>query len=73
MAAAGGKYEKCPRYWRGCFDCRWYLGPENALFCAAYNMRHYGSPVVEIEVKEEERTSWWSRRYGRRSDNKKSM
>lgn len=69
MAAAGGKYEKCPRYWRGCFGCRWYLGADYALFCAAYNLRHHGAAVVEIEVKEEARTSWWSKRNGRRSNN----
>ena len=64
------KYTKCPRYWRGCFDCRWYLGPERAFFCAAYNMRHFdGAAVVEVEVPEEEKYSLWSKKYGRRANN----
>ena len=61
----GIKYEKCPRYWRGCFSCRWYLGPEKLFFCQAYNRKTFGAEIVEVEVKEElekERGAWWSRR-----------
>lgn len=67
MAVNGGnKYDKCHRYWRGCFNCRYYLGTDHALFCAAYNIKKYGSPVVEIDVEQQEQRAWWSNKNGRR-------
>lgn len=67
------KYDKCPRYWRGCFSCRWYLGPEHVMFCKAYNMKKHGSAVVEVEVEQDtEKRSWWGKN-GRRANQKKGV
>lgn len=52
-------YLKCPKYWEGCFECKYYLGFGYAYFCRAYNLKKFGAEiveeVVEISPEEEER------------------
>ena len=57
-------YLKCPKYWRGCFECKYYLGFGYVKFCRAYNMKKFGAEIVEEVIEttpeEEERlvTQW---------------
>ena len=66
-------YDKCPRYWRGCFSCRWYLGTEYIMFCRAYNMKKHDSEVVEVEVEKTDRNRSWLGKNGRRTNKKTSV
>ena len=68
MAESGSRYSKCPRYWHGCFECSWYMGTDHLFFCRAYNRKKFGSDVVEVEVKVEEKRQsrcWWADRADR--------
>lgn len=59
------KYDCCPRYWRGCFDCPEFMRYQ-IFFCRRANRVRYGVEVVPLE---EERTvkasmrrgAWWNR------------
>ena len=74
MAESGSPYAKCPRYWRGCFGCSWYLGAEHLFFCRAYNRKKFGSDVVEVEVETamsgvpRKDDCWWAERVDRRKN-----
>ena len=52
-------YTACQKYWRGCFECKYYLGFGYQYFCRAYNLKKFGAEiveeVVEISPEEEER------------------
>ena len=52
-------YTVCPKYWEGCFECKYYLGFGYQYFCRAYNLKKFGAEivekVVEISPEEEER------------------
>ena len=67
-----GKYDKCPRYWRGCFECKYYLGSEHLYFCKAYNRRIFGQDTVEVEVEmampeaPRKPECWWAERVDKR-------
>ena len=49
-------YVKCPQYWQGCFECKYYLGFGYVKFCRAYNLRKFGKEIVDevIETTPEE-------------------
>ena len=59
MLDPNNPYLKCPKYWRGCFECKYYLGWGYQHFCRAYNLKKFGAEiveeVVEISPEEEER------------------
>ena len=52
-------YTQCPKYWQGCFECKYYIGFGYVKFCRAYNLRKFGKEIVEdvIETTPEEEES----------------
>lgn len=60
----------CSNYWRGCFSCPNYLGPEHRYFCRRANRELFGVDIVQDEKKpdvekQKEQGAWWNGRKSR--------
>lgn len=65
------RYDRCPGYWQGCFDCPDYLGPEHLFFCREYNRHSFGGDIAEVVIESQQKSGkseyWWAERADRRS------